>query len=83
MDVVLGPWLRLEAFWHESRVRAIAEGDVAGRPRLVVGLGGIIVSDLIVRPAGNLVMIFGMRETGESMNQRSRMGLLGRLLDSF
>ncbi len=63
--------------------RAIAEGDVAGRPRLVVGLGGIIVSDLVVRPAGNPLMIFGMRETGESMNQRSRMGLLGRLLDSF
>ncbi len=40
-----------------------------GRPSIVVSLGGIIVSDLLVRPVGNLLMIFGMRETGESMDQ--------------
>ncbi len=40
-----------------------------GRPSILVSLGGIVVSDFLVRPAGNLLMIFGMRETGESMDQ--------------
>ncbi len=39
------------------------------RPSIVFGLGGIVVSNFVVRPVGNVLMIFGLRETGESIDQ--------------
>lgn len=39
-------------------------------PSVVASLGGLIVGDVVVRPAGHLLMIFGFRETGERLNEQ-------------
>lgn len=39
------------------------------RPSIVVGALGIVAGDFVVRPIGNILMIFGLRETGETMDQ--------------
>ena len=39
-------------------------------PSVVASLGGLVVGDIVVRPAGHLLMIFGFRETGERLNEQ-------------
>ena len=40
-----------------------------GRPSIVVGALGIGAGDFVVRPIGNLLMIFGLRGTAETMDE--------------
>ena len=37
-------------------------------PSALVMVGGIVVSDILIRPVGNLMMVFGFRKTGEAMD---------------
>jgi len=59
-----GPQLPLEAyvgdqyFHHEAYVT----------PSALVMVGGVVVSDILIRPAGNLLMVFGFRKTGEAID---------------
>jgi hypothetical protein len=42
---------------------------VYGRPSGVTTLVGVVAADFLIRPTGNLVMIFGGRETGEKIDK--------------
>ena len=59
-----GPSLPLEAYVGEEYFHTQAYVT----PSIFVMLGAVIASDIIIRPTGNLIMVFGARETGESMN---------------
>jgi hypothetical protein len=43
--------------------RAYAEPSVLGL------LGGVVISDLLIRPAGSIITIFGARSTGDPMHE--------------
>ena len=59
-----GPSLPLEAYVGEDYFHTQAYVT----PSIFVMLGGVIASDILIRPAGNLIMVFGARETGQAMN---------------
>lgn len=70
------------AFIHDTRWDALPEmnfddyvGDsyfhtkVYHTPSIVAGVVGVVVGDFIVRPIGNVIMIFGARKTGEAIDE--------------
>lgn len=48
-------------------------------PSILVTVGGIVISDLIVRPIGRIITIFGARKAGDSMDEYGKE-LIGRTL---
>lgn len=39
------------------------------RPSAIILLGGIVTADFVVRPVGNIVTIFGFRDTGKKIDE--------------
>ncbi len=42
--------------------------DVYAHPSIVGGLVGVVIGDIVVRPFGSIITIFGARETGERID---------------
>ncbi len=59
------PGLELEDYVGDTAFHPRAYG----RPSIVVGALGIVAGDFVVRPIGNLLMIFGLRGTAETMDE--------------
>ncbi len=59
------PGLELEDYVGDTAFHPRAYG----RPSIVVGALGIVAGDFVVRPIGHILMIFGLRGTGETMDQ--------------
>ena len=59
------PGLELEDYVGDSAFHPRAYG----RPSIVVGALGIVAGDFVVRPIGNILMIFGLRGTAETMDE--------------
>ena len=68
-----GPRVPLEAYVGDRYFHTQAYVT----PSALVMLGGVVAADILIRPAGNLIMIFGARGTGEAMDAFG-VDLIGR-----
>ena len=68
-----GPRMPLEAYVGDQYFHTRAY--VA--PSALTMLGGVVAADILIRPAGHLLMIFGARGTGEAMDAFG-IDLIGR-----
>ncbi len=66
-----------DAEWDELPEMTLADyvGDTYFHPKtyytpsIVAGIAGIVVGDFVVRPVGHIIMIFGARKAGESVDE--------------
>jgi hypothetical protein len=43
--------------------------EAYGAPSAITTLGGVVLADFIIRPAGNLIMVFGFRKTADKIDE--------------
>jgi hypothetical protein len=59
-----GPQLPLEVYVDDRYFHH----EAYYTPSALVMIGGVVVSDILIRPVGNLIVVFGARETGEAID---------------